>query len=89
MFATVSELRIDDKVIALSSNPDEIGKTFIVTDLHPVHLRATRSKPEEYVTVAVSLWQIVENHYGPGQHQYGREHVSRTTMFQIIERRWQ
>ena len=88
-FVTMSELRIDDKVIPLSNVDAEKGKVFIVTDLHPTLLRENRtgSKPAEYVTVAISLWEYVADHYGPGHAYYGKEHCSRTTLFQLIERR--
>ena len=81
-FATVSEVRIDDRVIPQSSDDKEKGKVFIVTDLHPVLLG--NYETGEYKTVAVTLWEFCENYYSPGHHKYGKEHVSRTTMFQIV-----
>lgn len=75
-YITISEIRMDDKVIPLSSNPKEQGKVFTVTDLHPVLLKKTRGKRREYVTVAASLWDG------------WREHTSFTTTFQLVERRW-
>ncbi len=87
-YMTISELQMDDKVIPLSTDPNEQNKTFMVTDLHPTLLKKTASKDAEYKTVAVSLWQISENHWGPGRDQYGKEHVSRTALYELIERRW-
>lgn len=81
-FATVTEVRIDDKVIPQSSDEREKGKVFIVTDLHPVLLG--NQETGEYRTVAVTLWEFRENYYSPGHHYYGKEHVSRTILFQIV-----
>lgn len=50
MYATISELRMDDVVEPLSRDPREAGKTFTVTDMHPTMIGG------EYVTVAVTLW---------------------------------
>lgn len=50
MYATISELRMDDVVEPLSRDPRESGKTFTVTDMHPMKIGG------EYVTVAVTLW---------------------------------
>lgn len=88
-YLSISELRMDDKVIPLSSAPNESGKTFIVTDLHPTLLMETRTKGAEYVTVAATLLEFDENHYAPGHDRYGKEHTSFTLMFQLIERRWE
>lgn len=74
-YITVKELRINDKVIPLSSNPKEQAKVFTVTDLHPVYLRKTRGERDEYVTVAATLWDGF------------REHTSRISTFILIERR--
>lgn len=87
-YLTISELRMDDKVIPLSSDNREVGKTFIVTDLHPTLLLETRTKPAEYATVAVSLWEYSKDYYGPGHDKYGRDHTSHTALFQLVERRW-
>lgn len=71
-FVTISELHVDDKVIPLSSNPKESGKTFTVIDLHPVLLGNLETG--EYKTVAVTLWD------------QWREHTSRTMGFILVER---
>jgi hypothetical protein len=88
-YVTMSELRIDDKVIPQSTVDAEKGKVFIVTDLHPTLLRETRTKPAEYVTAAVSLWEFVENHYSPGHHKYGKELCSNTALYLLVSRRWE
>jgi hypothetical protein len=66
---------MDDKVIPLSSNPKEQGKTFTVTDLHPVLLG--NDETGEYKTVAVTLWDG------------WREHTSRIMLFKLVSRRWE
>lgn len=83
-YLTISELQVDDKVIPMSTDPKEQGKTFIVTDLHPVNLGDMHQY--DYKTVAVTLWEFVENHYSAGHHRYGREFTSRTMLFQLVER---
>lgn len=75
-YICVFQLQMDDKVIPLSADKKEQGRTFTVTDLHPVHLRATRSKSAEYRTVAVTLWDGF------------REHTSHTALYQLVSRRW-
>lgn len=75
-YLAVFELHMDDKVIPLSADKKEQGKEFTVTDLHPVYLRATRSKAPEYRTVAVTLWDGF------------REHTSHTPLYQLVSRRW-
>lgn len=72
-FLTVSELFVDDVVIPLSTDPKEQGKTFTVSDLHPVLLGNHQNG--EYKTVAVTLWDG------------WREFTSRTIMFQLVSRR--
>lgn len=72
-FLTVSQLQMDDKVIPLSTDIREAGKTFTVTDLHPCNMNKSR----QYRTVAVTLWDG------------NREFTSHTAMFQLIERRWE
>lgn len=47
-------------------------KIYTVSDLHPCNLNSSG----EYKTVAVTLWDG------------NREHTSRITMFQLVERRW-
>jgi hypothetical protein len=90
-FVTISELRMDDKVIPQSTADAEKGKVFIVTDLHPTLLRENRtgSKPAEYVTAAVSLWEYIEDHYGPGHPHYGKELCSNTSLYLLVSRRWE
>ena len=91
-YLSISELRMDDKVIPLSSAPNESGKTFIVTDLHPT-VRVSISSVGCTVTYlapfAATLLEFDENHYAPGHDRYGKEHTSFTLMFQLIERRWE
>jgi hypothetical protein len=70
----ITELHMDDKVIPLSSVEKEKGKTFTVTDLHPVLLGDPHTG--EYRTVAVTLWDG------------NREHTSRTLMFELVDRYW-
>lgn len=81
MFATICEVKVDDRVIPQSSDDKEKGKVFIVTDLHPALINWETG---EYRTMTVTLWEFRENYYGPGHHYYGKEHVSRTTLFQIV-----
>lgn len=74
-FLTVSELRMDDLVIPLTTDPKHrSGMTFMVTDLHPVLLG--NYDTGEYKTVAVTLWDG------------NREFTSRTMLYELIERRW-
>lgn len=71
-FIAMYELQVDDEVIPLSSDPKEKGKTFTVTDLHPVQIGFNG----DYQTVAATLWDG------------WREHVTRISMFQLTKRRW-
>lgn len=71
-YLITSELRMDDKVIPLSSDPNEQGKTFTVSDLHPCNLNSSG----EYRTVAVTLWDG------------NRERTSHTAMWELVSRRW-
>lgn len=73
-YLTVSELYVDDVVIPLSTDPKEKGKTFTVTDLHPVNLGDMHQY--DYKTVAVTLWNG------------NREFTTRTMLYQLVERRW-
>lgn len=82
-FLTISELQVDDMVVPCSTDSKEKGMTFMVTDLHP-----TVFSNGEFKNVAVTLWQVSKNHWGPGHHQYGHEFVSRTSLYELIERRW-
>ena len=75
-YLTVSELYVDDVVIPLSTDPKEEGKTFTVTDLHPVSLRGDMPLSFRYKTVAVTLWDG------------NREFTTRTLLYQLVERRW-
>lgn len=74
-YLTISQLRIDDKVIPLSNGLPESGKEFTVSDLHPVLLG--NHETGEYKTVAVTLWDG------------WREFTSRTILFQLVSRRWE
>lgn len=76
-FLSISQLQMEDRVIPMSTNPKEQGKTFTVTDLHPCNMNSSR----EYKTVAVTLWDC-----DPKEGRYGKEHTSHTTMFQVVER---
>lgn len=71
-YLTVSDLTMDDRVIPLSTDPNEQGRTFTVTGLHPCRLNSGG----EYRTVAVTLWD--------GR----REHTSHTAMYLLVDRVW-
>lgn len=72
-FATISELKMDDTIIPLSTDPKFQNKTFTVSDLHPCNMNRAR----EYRTVAVTLWDG------------NREMTCHVSLFQIVSRRWE